>query len=314
MCALSLIARKPGDRVKTDQRDARKLVQALRMNDVSAVHVPDAADEAFRDLVRVWAAARQDLAKAKQRLKSFLLVHDVRYAGTANWSEAHRRWLAKFVFKETNSQLAFHEHRHAIEDRLAQCERVERLLRESAPHWRFYPAIRVIQALRGVQFKVAVGLIAEIGEISRFASAPQLMAWLGMTPSEYSTGERRRQGAITKCGNAHARRLLVEAAWAYRYPPKVSPSIQQRHEGFAQSDPRSRLGCAIASVQTLPQAHRSRQTPQRGAGRGRSRACRLYLGHRAHEHEDESRALNDPLPSRPPTTRRPSLLWAAQPR
>jgi transposase len=230
VCAPSLIARKPGDRVKTDQRDARKLVQALRMNDLSAVHVPDATDEAFRDLVRIWSAARRDLAKAKQRLKSFLLVHDVRYAGTANWSEAHRRWLAKFVFKEMNSQLAFQEHLHAINDRLAQCERIESLLRESAVHWRFYPAIRALQALRGVQFKVAVGLIAEIGEISRFASAPQLMAWLGMTPSEYSTGERRRQGAITKCGNANARRLLVEAAWAYRYPPKVSPSIQQRHE------------------------------------------------------------------------------------
>jgi transposase len=235
VCAPSLIARKPGDRVKTDQRDARKLVQALRMNDVSAVHVPDAADEAFRDLVRVWSAARQDLAKAKQRLKSFLLVHDVRYIGNANWGEAHRRWLARFVFKESNSQLAFQEHLHAIEDRLAQCERVQALLREAAVHWHFYPAIRAIQALRGVQFKVAVGLIAEIGEISRFACAPQLMAWLGMTPSEYSTGERRRQGAITKCGNANARRLLVEAAWAYRYPPKVSPSIQQRHEGLPKA-------------------------------------------------------------------------------
>ena len=230
VCAPSLIARKPGDRVKTDQRDERKLVQALRMHDLSAVHVPDAADEAFRDLVRVWSAARRDLAKAKQRLKSFLLVHDVRYSGTANWSEAHRRGLAKLVFKESLSQLAFQEHLHSIEDRIAQCERLERLLREAAVHWRFYPAIRALQALRGVQFKVAVGLLAEIGEISRFASAPQLMAWLGMTPSEHSTGERRRQGAITKCGNANARRLLIEAAWAYRYPPKVSPSIQQRHE------------------------------------------------------------------------------------
>lgn len=232
VCAPSLIARKPGERVKTDQRDARKLVQALRMNDLSAVHVPDAADEAFRDLVRVWSAARQDLAKAKQRLKSFLLVHDVRYAGTANWSEAHRRSLARLVFQETHAQLAFQEHLHAIDDRIAQCERIERLLRESCVHWRFYPVIRALQSLRGVQFKVAVGLIAEIGEVARFASAPQLMAWLGMTPSEYSTGERRRQGSITKCGNANARRLLVEAAWAYRYPPKISPSIQQRHAGL----------------------------------------------------------------------------------
>lgn len=133
VCAPSLIARKPGDRVKTDQRDARKLVRALRMNDLSAVHVPDAADEAFRDLVRVWSAARVDLAKAKQRLKSFLLVHDVRYTGKANWGSAHRHWLSRFVFKQMNSQLAFQEHLHAIEDRLSQCERVEKLLREAAP-------------------------------------------------------------------------------------------------------------------------------------------------------------------------------------
>lgn len=120
------------------------------MHDLSAVHVPDAADEAFRDLVRVWSAGRRDLAKAKQRLKSFLLVHDVRYSGTANWSEAHRRGLAKLVFKESLSQLACQEHLHSIEDRIAQCERVERLLREAAVHWRFYPAIRAFQALRGV--------------------------------------------------------------------------------------------------------------------------------------------------------------------
>lgn len=213
VCAPSKVARQPGDRVKTDQRDARKLVRALRMNDLSAVHVPDTADEAFRDLVRLWGAARQDLAKAKQRLKSFLLVHDVRYVGKANWGEAHRRWLARFVFREANSQLAFQEHLRAIDDRLAQCERLQALLQESATRWRFYPLIRAIQALRGVQFTVAVGLIAEIGELARFASAPQLMAWLGMTPSEYSTGERRRRGSITKCGHAHARRLLVEAAW-----------------------------------------------------------------------------------------------------
>ncbi len=235
VCAPSKVARRPGDRVKTDQRDARKLVRALRMNDLSAVHVPDASDEAFRDFVRMWGAARRDLAKAKQRLKSFLLVHDVRYTGKANWGPVHRRWLSRFVFKETNSQLAFQEHLHAIEDRFAQCERLEAMLREAACRWRFYPLIQAIQALRGVQFTVAVGLIAELGEISRFASAPQMMAWLGMTPSEHTSGERRRQGSITKCGNAHARRLLIEAAWAYRYPPKVSPSIQRRHEGLPKA-------------------------------------------------------------------------------
>jgi len=112
VCAPSLIARKPGDRIKTDRRDARKLVKAARMNDLSAVHVPDAADEAFRDLVRAWGAAKQDRQRAKQRLKSFLLVHDVHYTGKANWNGAHRRWLARFVFPQANSHLAFQEHLH----------------------------------------------------------------------------------------------------------------------------------------------------------------------------------------------------------
>lgn len=234
VCAPSLIARKPGDRVKTDRRDARVLVKALRMNDLSAVHVPDSADEAFRDLVRAWGAAKQDLKQAKQRLKSFLLVHDVRYTGKANWNEAHRRWLARFVFPHANSHLAFQEHLHSIDDRLAQCERLERLLREAATEWRFYPVIQALQTMRGVQFTVAVGLLAEIGEFSRFDTPRQLMAWLGLVPSEYSSGLRKRQGAITKCGNGFARRLLIEAAWAYRYPPKVSPSIRKRHDGISR--------------------------------------------------------------------------------
>jgi transposase len=234
VCAPSLIARKPGDRVKTDRRDAQNLVRALRANDLSAVHVPDATDEAFRDLVRAWAGARVDLRQAKQRLKSFLLVHDTRYTGKANWGDAHRRWLSEFVFPHANSHIAFQEHLRTIEERLAQCERLEQRLREAAKEWRFYPVIQALQTLRGVQFTVAVGLVAEIGELSRFDTPPQLMSWLGLVPSEHSSGPRKRQGAITKCGNSYARRLLIEAAWAYRYTPKVSPTIQKRHEGIAR--------------------------------------------------------------------------------
>lgn len=232
VCAPSLIAKKPGDRVKTDRRDAEKLVKALRMNDLSFVHVPDERDEAFRDLVRAWGASKQDLKQAKQRLKSFLLVHGVRYTGTANWGDAHRRWISEFTFPEVWSQMAFQEHRGAIEDRLAQCARLEQALREAAPQWRFYPVIRALQALRGVQFTVAVGVIAEAGELSRFESPRQLMAWLGLVPSEHSSGPNVRKGGITKCGNGYARRLLIEAAWSYRYTPKVSRIIQLRHEGL----------------------------------------------------------------------------------
>lgn len=232
VCAPSLIARKPGDRVKTDRRDAIKLVKALRMDDLSPVHVPDVTDEALRDLVRAWGAAKRDLHKARQRLKGFLLMHDVRYTGRANWGPAHRRWLSEFVFAQPWSQIAFQEHRQAIEDRLAQCERLEAALREATPAWRWYPVVQAIQALRGVQFTVAISLIAEIGDLSRFDHPRQLMAWLGVTPSEHSSGSSRRLGGITKAGNSYARKVLVEAAWSYRYPAKVSRIIQVRHEGL----------------------------------------------------------------------------------
>ena len=234
VCAPSLIARKPGDRVKTDRRDAAMLVKALRMGDLTAVHVPDVRDEAMRDLVRAWGAAKLDLKRARQRLKSFLLVHDVRYAGTAKWGPAHRRWLSEFTFPQPWSQIAYQEHRRAIDERLAQCERLETALREAAPAWRFYPVVQAIQALRGVQFTVAISLIAEIGELSRFDHPRQLMAWLGVTPSEHSSGTTRRLGGITKAGNTYARKVLVEAAWSYRFPAKVSRIIQVRHEGLPQ--------------------------------------------------------------------------------
>jgi transposase len=231
VCAPSLIARKPGDRVKTDRRDAEKLVKQFQSGDLSYVHVPDEADEAFRDLVRAWGGAKSDLRQARQRLKSFLLVHGVRYTGKANWG-AHRRWLSEFTFAQVWSQLAFEEHRRTIEDRLAQCQRLEAMLREAAPTWRFYPVILALQALRGVQFTVAMGVVAEVGDLSRFDNPRQLMAWLGIVPSEYSSGGRQRQGGITKCGNSYARRLLIEAAWSYRYSPKVSRIIQLRHAGL----------------------------------------------------------------------------------
>lgn len=232
VCAPSLIARKPGDRVKTDRRDAIMLVKALRAGDLTPVHVPDVADEALRDLVRAWSAAKHDLRQARQRLKSFLLMHDVRYAGTAKWGPAHRRWLSEFTFPQPWSQIAYQEHLHAIDERLAQCERLETALREAAPAWRWYPVVQAIQALRGVQFTIAISLIAELGDLSRFEQPRQLMAWLGVTPSEHSSGGTRKLGGITKAGNSYARKALVEAAWSYRFPAKVSRLIQLRHEGL----------------------------------------------------------------------------------
>ena len=232
VCAPSLIPRKPGDRVKTDRRDAIKLVRSLRAGDLSAVHVPTVEDEAFRDLARAWSAAREDLKQARQRVKSFLLTHGIHYLGRANWGPAHRRWLSTFSFDSAWQQLAFNEHRRTIEDRLAQCERLEQALQEAVVGWRFYPVVLALQAMRGISFTTAIGLVSELGDLSRFEHPRQLMAWIGVTPSEYSSGGKRRQGSITKTGNSYARKLLVESAWSYRHPARVSVDIQRRHEGI----------------------------------------------------------------------------------
>ncbi len=232
VCAPSLIPRKPGDHIKTDRRDAAKLVRSLRAGDLSAVYVPSVEDEAFRDLARAWVIAKDDLKRARQRVKAFLLSHGVRYTGSADWRPAHRRWVSAYSFDSAWQQFAFEELRRAIEDRLAQCDRLESALREAVVNWRFYPAVLGLQAMRGVQFTTAVGMLAELGDLSRFVHPRQLMAWLGVTPSEHSSGGKRRQGSITKSGNSYARKLLVEAAWSYRHPARVSPDIQRRHEGL----------------------------------------------------------------------------------
>jgi len=235
VCAPSLIPKKPGERVKTDRRDAVKLVRSLRAGDLSAVHVPDIEDEAFRDLARAWVTAKDDLKQARQRLKSFLLSHGVRYTARADWGPAHRRWVSQYSFASEWQQLAFEEHRRTIEDRLAQCERLAAALRDAVVNWRFYPAVLGLQAMRGVQFVTAIGILAELGDLSRFEHPRQLMAWLGVTPSEHSSGGKRRQGSITKTGNSYARKLLIESAWSYRHPARVSPEIQRRHEGIPKA-------------------------------------------------------------------------------
>jgi transposase len=235
VCAPSLIPKKPGERVKTDRRDAIKLARSLRAGDLSAVYVPSVEDEAFRDLARAWASARDDLRHARQRLKSFLLSHGVHYIGRADWGVSHRRWLSKYSFENAWRQLAFDEHRRTIEDRLAQCDRLEAALREAVVEWGFYPAVLALQAMRGIQFITAVGLSSELGDLSRFEHPRQLMAWLGITPSEHSSGGTRRQGGVTKAGNSYARKLLVEAAWSYRHAARVGTQIQLRHEGLPKA-------------------------------------------------------------------------------
>jgi transposase len=215
--------------VKTDRRDAVQLARLLRSGDLSPVYIPSGEDEAIRDLVRAREDALKDLKTAKIRLKAFLLRQDIRYEGRANWTAAHLRWLANVVCPTPAQQIVFQEDVRAVSE---QTERLQRLAAELPPlvqAWRWAPVVEAIQALRGIQFIAAITLIAELGDLSRFDNPRQLMSYLGLVPSEHSSGERR-QGSITKTGNSHARRVLVEGAWAYRYPAKVSRHLQLRLE------------------------------------------------------------------------------------
>ena len=228
--APSLIPRKPGDRVKTDRRDAITLARLMRSGDLTSIYVPQVEDEALRDLSRGREDAMQDLKRSKRRLKSFLLRQDIRYEGRANWNAAHLRWLSQGVCPTPPQQIVFQEYVRAVTEQQERRQRLEAELHEAVKSWRLYPVVEAIQALRGVELTTAITLVTELGDLTRFDTPRQLMAYLGLTPSEYSSGAHRRQGGITKAGNRHARRALVEGAWAYRYPAKVSRHLQLRLE------------------------------------------------------------------------------------
>jgi transposase len=228
--APSQIPKKAGDRVKTDRRDAVQLARLLRSGDLTPVYVPTVDDEAIRDVVRAREDALKDIKAAKARLKAFLLRQDIRYEGRATWGPAHLRWLAEVVCPTPAQQIVFQEYVRAVSEHTERLQRLEAELQTQVQTWRWLPVVEAIQALRGVQFTVAVTLIAELGDLSRFDNPRQLMSYLGLTPSEHTSGEQRRQGGITKTGNSHARRALIEGAWAYRYPAKVSRHLQLRLE------------------------------------------------------------------------------------
>ncbi|MBI2370010.1 MAG: IS110 family transposase [Deltaproteobacteria bacterium] len=228
--APSLIPKRAGDRVKTDRRDAITLARLMRSGDLTSLYVPEIPDEAIRDLSRAREDAMRDLKAAKYRLKAFLLRQDLRDEGRANWHAAHLRWLAEVVCPTAAQQIVFQEYVRTVTERTERLERLEGELREEVKRWRLSPVVEAIQALRGVELTGAVIVIAELGDLTRFDPPRQLMRDLGLTPSEYSSGERRRQGGITKAGNTHARRALVEGAWAYRYPAKISRHLQLRLE------------------------------------------------------------------------------------
>jgi transposase len=212
--APSLIPKKAGDRIKTDRRDAVQLARLMRSGDLTRVYVPTVEDEAIRDLSRAREDALQDLKSVKFRLKAFLLRQDIRSTGRATWSPAHLRWLSEVVCPTPAQQIVFQEYIRAVNEHTERLQRLEQELHEQVTSWRLQPVVAALQALRGVQFIVAVTTLAELGDLTRFENPRQLMKFLGLIPSEYSSGERRRQGSITKAGNTHARRAMVEGAWA----------------------------------------------------------------------------------------------------
>src|SRR5213593_616172 len=230
--APSLIPKRPGDKVKTDRRDAVEIARLLRSGDLTPVYVPRVEDEAIRDLCRARDATLVTLKAAKLRLKFFLLRLGLHYSGRADWNEAHRRYLAKVVCPTAAQQIVFQESVRAVDEQVERLHRVEQELLELAPSWRLYPYVEALQALRGVQWIVATTIVAELGDLTRFDNPRQLAAFVGLIPSEYSSGGSRRQGGITKAGNGRARRALIEAAWAYRYNPKISAQIQKRIESL----------------------------------------------------------------------------------
>jgi transposase len=228
--APSLIPKKAGDRVKTDRRDSMSLARLHRAGELTAVVVPDDLQEALRDLTR----AREDMKhlqrQAKQRLLAFLLRHGKRYEGKSNWTQAHFRWLETVKFEHPAQQIVMQEY---IDTVIACGKRVDSLegqIEQAAQASRMWPVIEALMALRGVSLLTAVTVVAEIGDLKRFATAPQLMAYLGLVPGEYSSGGSTRRGGITKTGNGHVRRVLVEAAWTYRYAARKTAVLQRRAE------------------------------------------------------------------------------------
>jgi transposase len=221
---------KPGDRVKTDRRDAVQLARLALSGDLTAVYVPTVEDEAIRDLTRAREDAISDLKDAKFRLKAFLLRHDIRDVGRANWTPAHVRWLSEVVCPTPAQHIVFQEYVRTVNEHTKRLQRLEQELQEQVQSWRLNPVVEALQALRGVQCTVAVTTVADIGALTRFDNPRELMKFLGLIPAEYSTGAQRRQGSMTKAGNTHARRVLVEGAWAYRYPAKVSRHLHLRLE------------------------------------------------------------------------------------
>jgi len=226
------IPKRPADRVKTDRRDAMSLTRLHRAGELTYVFVPREDDEAMRDLTRAREDAVKALRVARQQLGGMLLRLGFRYSGKS-WSIQHFRWLSDRKMPTPVQQVVFQEYINAINETNARVERLEQQIASLVPSWRMAPVVYSLQAMRGVSLIVAATMMAEIGDLTRFEHPRKLMSFLGLIPSEHSSGQKTRRGAITKTGNGHARRVLVEAAHSYRLPARVSRALLKRQEGLS---------------------------------------------------------------------------------
>ena len=232
VAAPSMIPRKSGVRIKNDTRDAIALARLLRAGELTPIYVPDTEDEAMRDLTRARNDARIAARKAKQRLHSFLLRNECVYPGKTKWIKTHLIWLAQLTMKHPAQQVALQEYIEAVNECTERITRLDEQILKAVDEWRWAPTVKALQALRGVSLLTAVNMVAEIGDFNRFHNPKELMAYLGLVPSEHSSGARIRRGGITKTGNSHARRICVESAWSYRYQARVTQYLRTRHEGL----------------------------------------------------------------------------------
>lgn len=228
--APSLVPIKPGDHIKTDRRDARKLAELLRAEMLTAVHPPTEAEEAVRNLCRCRDAARQDLTRARHRL-SKLLLSQARHHPGRNWTLAHRKWLRGLRFEHHADQLVFDDYLRSVEILEERLRGLEEHLKELSQQEPYKEPVGWLRCFRGIDTVIAMTIVAELHDFHRFHSARGLMSYLGLVPSEDSSGERKRRGAITKAGNLRVRRVLVEASWSYRHRPAVGKELRRRREG-----------------------------------------------------------------------------------
>jgi len=232
VCAPGAIPRQPGDRVKTDARDALKLARLHAAGQLRPVVIPEPELEALRDLVRAREDLRGDLMAARHRIGKLLLRRGLVWAGPGEtWSRRHLQWLSKLRVDDTLADVVLGEYLACHEVLLSRRDRLDALIADQADHGPWAATVARLRCLRGVDTLTAVGLVAEIGDFHAFEHPRQLASYLGLVPSERSSGENRRQGAITKAGSGHARRLLIEAAWHYRRPPRISMTLRHRQAG-----------------------------------------------------------------------------------